>query len=832
MGNEETDRWDEWMQRIEERRLFFCCFLQPPCASLTSFAPGQPPINRQRKMMSSNNNDHSNQQNKKGRRRKNCSKTPPPLPLAKFRISAAAVVALLVLVVCTELQVVLGQCPRKMGSSVPPSGVDTKTLKKAEAQPGLRPPKQFVQTTFVHRDLHDLDREYAQFLKLKLAELRPRLAREAALSLDNENLDCGGGGGTAEEAAGSGPRWEEHRCREYPLDTAFHFLVVEDSRTGAAVYSLPRAHNWAAEGRDATLGRLEMALLDALSRHSIHPLIDFASQSARSQLGFVRQLDTAELGQMIRQNEKELMKRSKGSSKSSAGGRHSAILIRSPFELRLLNERILGRRRSLTVSSSDAEVAVLLHFQGPELAEMIEESTPETALFVLFWAENHAVGRHGLHLWAAAARLWRQTEQTANANVDAGQPKAPVLFGAVECGQEAELCRAFGAHPLASGHLLTGFRGGHRLGQQLALGDPQFLLDWVRLLLEGPLIQLQSHDHVAKAREGILPNFEGPRPALTLGRFRDEQQEEFRHFRRAATLLAGRYNFAYLLDPSLDLPRLSTFRRPMAAGELQLEEVVYRGQFDTQSLLQHITHASVPEILDIGRGFTTELVLHADPTLLLVHDSSSQQPGNSQLRNQFLRLGRRLRTQRLAMEFGQLLELDRAGALPLAGLKALLALEEEEEKWPALCTLSMHEIRCALAVDAQQLAEGGELADSAEHFMRALEDDAKAKEDGKGPAAEEKEEEVNGKAPPVAQWTTHFPHRVSLDLTTHPHPLAQLQLEQINAIFGRENIDLEPEPIARRTKHAHNFAKEFDSTAAATSGCPMMAHLDKLRDEL
>jgi hypothetical protein len=66
----------------------------------------------------------------------------------------------------------------------------------------------------------DVDREYGQFLAVKLAELRPRLAQQALVTVDNENMDCG-------QEEGNSPL--DYRCREYPLERAFHYLVVEDS---------------------------------------------------------------------------------------------------------------------------------------------------------------------------------------------------------------------------------------------------------------------------------------------------------------------------------------------------------------------------------------------------------------------------------------------------------------------------------------------------------------------------------------------------------------------------------------------------------------------------
>lgn len=92
-----------------------------------------------------------------------------------------------------------------------------------------------------------------------------------------------------------------------------HFLVKnkfdEFRRTGAAVYSFPRERNWVENGRAETIGRLEMAILDALSRHSAHPLVGFASEQASAQLGFLRELSAAELEQQIRENEQKLMAR-------------------------------------------------------------------------------------------------------------------------------------------------------------------------------------------------------------------------------------------------------------------------------------------------------------------------------------------------------------------------------------------------------------------------------------------------------------------------------------------------------------------------------------------
>ncbi|PIO56578.1 hypothetical protein TELCIR_22022, partial [Teladorsagia circumcincta] len=60
-------------------------------------------------------------------------------------------------------------------------------------------------------------------------------------------------------------------------------------KTGAAVYSLERKLN------EKNPGATEMALLDALSRHTPHSLTAYASPESEREIGFVRALTVAEL---------------------------------------------------------------------------------------------------------------------------------------------------------------------------------------------------------------------------------------------------------------------------------------------------------------------------------------------------------------------------------------------------------------------------------------------------------------------------------------------------------------------------------------------------------
>ena len=284
--------------------------------------------------------------------------------------------------------------------------------------------------------------------------------------------------------------------------------------------------------------------------------------------------------------------------------------MRSPLELRLLNERILAKRRA----DFPLDTAALVHFQGPELAEMIDSQAVH-AVFVLFWSEASQLDKYALHIWANSAREWREAE------AEGKHSPGPIVLGAVECQAEAEVCRAFGlsSHASSDGqlHQLMAFRDGHRIGQQLAIGEQQFMLEWsvggsrlniylqicrMRLLLSGPLQRLSNAEQIAAAGKGFLPGFSGQLPALTLGLFRDEQQEEFRQFRRVSALLAGRYHLAFaLVSEGNDGARLRTLRQPMAnraeEGQMAMESVDYIGTFDTPSLLHHITHWSVPDIV-------------------------------------------------------------------------------------------------------------------------------------------------------------------------------------------------------------------------------------------
>ena len=172
--------------------------------------------------------------------------------------------------------------------------------------------------------------------------------------------------------------------------------------------------------------------------------------------------------------------------------------------------------------------------------------------------------------------------------------------------------------------------------------------------------------------------------------------------------------------------------------------------------------------IDIGHGFTTELVLRPEPALLLLHDSG-RNPWNGQLREHFLRAGRQLKT-KVGRQLLGLLELDRANSLPLEGFEEAIGLKEQD--WPALCILNLvlenvafktfssfqHEFRCALGLDAQSLALEGELVKAIGEFLAKT----LATIDATAEKMAGTEEAGNVADGTNDHWTMHFPHRGEL----------------------------------------------------------------------
>lgn len=90
----------------------------------------------------------------------------------------------------------------------------------------------------------------------------------------------------------------------------------------------------------------------AFSRHSKHPLTGYVSEEAEKLVGFVREVSVDELQKFAEQNQ-EILDKEK-----------PTINMRSPFELNLLNERIIDLRAA---ESCERPVEGLRTFRSGEL---------------------------------------------------------------------------------------------------------------------------------------------------------------------------------------------------------------------------------------------------------------------------------------------------------------------------------------------------------------------------------------------------------------------------------------------------------------------------------
>uniref|UniRef100_A0A158PBS1 DCAF15_WD40 domain-containing protein n=1 Tax=Angiostrongylus cantonensis TaxID=6313 RepID=A0A158PBS1_ANGCA len=105
--------------------------------------------------------------------------------------------------------------------------------------------------------------------------------------------------------------------------------------------------------------------------------------------------------------------------------------------------------------------------------------------------------------------------------------------------------------------------------------------------------------------------------SVIIGTFPDRECSELQHFSIAADRLHGRYHMAIMIKPGVTAT-VSAYR-PNEKRRRQ----DYEGKFDPASLIVFISTASLPSVIDISYGFTTNLLFRQPRLVAVLVDSPS-----------------------------------------------------------------------------------------------------------------------------------------------------------------------------------------------------------------
>ncbi|KAJ1357198.1 hypothetical protein KIN20_015279 [Parelaphostrongylus tenuis] len=420
--------------------------------------------------------------------------------------------------------------------------------------PGAVPNEHYIQTIFVHRSQSEPEKDYATLVLSKLGELRDRLRQQARVTVDVEVISC------VEDS-------EHYRCADFQRDRSYHYLIVEESSKGSSVYSLERQLN------EKSPGSTEMALLDALSRHSPQPLTIYASEEAEHKVGFVRQLSTEELQTVAKPPPFDV--------------EHF-----SPIELNLIDTDLLELRAGENLVNVDHNLHIFT-----SKTEFDSALSTNKHLFVLFWSHVHIVSLHAFNLWARTSKL--------------AKIEKDMLLAHVECHHHAEFCDGLARKDFYS---IVYYRDGQNVGSTYHLRDELFYTQWIYLMISGPFIELKTEEEIKSAKKGLMFG-SSPHPVI-IGTFPDQECAEFQHFSIAADRLHGRYHMTVIIKPGATAT-VSAYR-----PNEKRRRIDYEGKFDPASLVAFISVASFPSVIDISSGFTTNL-LFRQPRLVAILVASS-----------------------------------------------------------------------------------------------------------------------------------------------------------------------------------------------------------------
>ncbi|EGT52035.1 hypothetical protein CAEBREN_16550 [Caenorhabditis brenneri] len=423
------------------------------------------------------------------------------------------------------------------------------------AAPGIVPEPHFIQSTYIYRSPNVQEKTFSSRVVKVLKDIREGLAKSARLTLENENIEC------------SSPT-DHYRCQEYPATGTWNYLIVEDQQKGAATYTFDRKYN---EKNDGTI---EMALLDAFSRHSPSSLIAFASAEAEKEVGYIRSLTVQELDSLS------------GKTRS-----HSISLERyGPNELNLLEPALLEVRTGANLKLTSDSLRRI--DSSKEFDKLLEEYKN---VFILFWNSNRMVSLHTFNLWSRAADKIKISDDT--------------LLAHVPCHDNSDFCQGLNAEDY---HTVVSYKNGQNTGKTENIGDEEFYEQWIELSLMGSFQKLADESKLSEFKKGIVNGKK--RSSVTIGVFPSDQDTSFQHFQIAAEKLAGKYYTAYFINEN-SKPAITTYRH----AEKQ-KRTDYSGKFDPVTLMEFITKSSIPSIIDISHGFTTDVLFHQKRPILILFD--------------------------------------------------------------------------------------------------------------------------------------------------------------------------------------------------------------------
>ncbi|CAJ0583325.1 unnamed protein product, partial [Mesorhabditis spiculigera] len=436
-----------------------------------------------------------------------------------------------------------------------PPGVEPKN----DGSPGTVPEETSIQTTLIHLSKSDAEKQYAGLIAAKLREIRESLRKELRLTIDNEHISCKNNA-------------DDHfRCRDYSQSHSYHYLVVEDSSRGAAVYSLDRDLN------GDSPGKVEAALLDALSRHTRHHLSLHASKEAEKEVGFVRELSIVELEHV---------------GKTAKKIRSPKTYPIAPTEMQAIETQILEIRNSEGLDTTEHRLTVV-----PSEEVFNQMLQRYKYVFILFWTNVRSSSSHAYNQFAKLSNNFEKTEH--------------IQLAVVNC-HEVDFCVGLDYKDF---YTVVAYQDGEKVATQSLVFDADFYVGWIERILAGTLVELKNKDELKEAKKGKLLGKQ--RQSVIIGVFPDKDAIEYAHYEKVAELLKGRYYMAYYLDKEAQ-STLATYR----PGEKK-KRVDYAGAFDPPTLANFITYSPLPTVVDITRGFNPDLLFKQPLPIVLLYSPPS-----------------------------------------------------------------------------------------------------------------------------------------------------------------------------------------------------------------